>query len=114
MLLLDREGRCLVLFGKERFGWLPVGVASGNRDQFFLRVAQRGQFTTKDAASIDIDGAVEPFGFRHSGMTIDDHRLATVFRRPIVANGQTKLIGFTRRFAIQSKLAYLTRSTSLH
>src|SRR6202023_1688325 len=69
-----------------------IDAAGRHGNDLFLRIAKRGQFAAKDATGIDIDGPIEPFGFGNGSVTIDDHRVSAVVRRPVVANLETELV----------------------
>src|SRR5262249_488817 len=56
---------------------------------------------------------IEPFWFRHRCVTIDNHRSTTVFRSPVVTDGQAKLIRFARRLSIEGEIADLSRAAPL-
>src|SRR3989442_1073262 len=114
LLLLRSKGGGLIFFGKERSGRLPVGIGSRNRDQLLFWVAQGRQLAAKGAASVDIDGTIQPVRLWHRCMTVDDHGLAAVFGGPVITNRQAKLVGLARRFSIEGKLTYPTRSPTLH
>src|SRR5207245_926702 len=77
-------------------------------------IAQRGELTAEDTASIDIDGVIEPFWLGHGSMTINNHSAATILCCPVVAYGQAKFVGFASCLAIEGKLTYGARGTALH
>ena len=47
-------------------------------------------------------------------MTIDDHRVSAVVRRPVVANLETELVHLPGGLAKQSEIADFARAASLH
>src|ERR1700693_4589968 len=47
-------------------------------------------------------------------MAVDHHRSSPILGGPVVSNGQSKLVRLPRRFSVESKVAHLTRTASLH
>src|SRR6266481_2361477 len=71
---------------------LVISASSGDGHEFFLRIAKRGELAAKDTASVDVDGAIEPFGFGNRSVTVNNHSLTAVIGSPVVSDLQTKLI----------------------
>src|SRR3954464_13141275 len=59
-------------------------------DEFLFRVAERSQLASEDTAGINVDGAVQPFGFSYRSVSVYDHRFAAVIGGPVVSDGQAK------------------------
>ena len=87
------------LRGKRARGF-GIHFERGYRDVFFFGIAQGSECAAIDAARVDVDGVVEPFGIGYGCVSIDDGGFAAVSRRPIEADGQAIFIGFARGFAI--------------
>ena len=81
----------------------------GHRYAFFFGIAQGGERAAIDAACVDVDGGVEPFGMGHGGMSIDDGGCAAISRRPVEADGQAKFVGLASGFAIECEGAHGAR-----
>ena len=113
MLLLGAQGG-LRRRRQEGACRLGISVSGGDGDQFPLWIAQHSEPPTKDTAGVDVDRAVEPFGFGHRRMPIDDHCLAAVFGCPVIAHGQPKLVGLAGCLAIEGKVTHLARTAPLH
>ena len=112
--LLGRERRGLLILGQERPGRLAVGPGGRDRDELLLRVAQGRELAAEDAAGVDVDRAVEPLRLGDRRVAVDDHRLAPVFRRPVVADGQAELVGLAGGLAVEGEVADLARAPALH
>ena len=92
--------------GKKWLGRLVVSLLRRHGNEFLLGITQRGQLAAKDAAGVDVDRAIQPFGFGHGRVAVHDHRLAAIFRGPVVAHRQTELVGFAGCFAEQREVAH--------
>jgi len=114
VLLLGSQCRSKTFRSEKRLFGLGIGLPGWYGYQFPFRIAQRSQLPTKDAASIDIDRAVEPFGFGHRRMAIDHHGRPSVFRRPVVSHRQAKLVDFAGRLTKQRKIPHCRRAAPLH
>ena len=93
---------------------LAVDLGGRDGDQLVLRVAQGGQLTPEDTARVDVNGAVEPFGFRHWSVAIDHLGPTPVFGGPVVAHRQAKFVDFTRGFSIEAEGTHRTGTPALH
>ena len=62
MLLLGGKCRRLGFLCQKRLGGLGVDLSGWDGNQFPFRVAQGSQLPAEDAAGINIDGSVQPFG----------------------------------------------------
>jgi len=85
-----------------------------NRNDFFFRIAQRGEFPTKNAASIDVDGAIEPLRLRNRGVAVHDYRRTAIVGGPVVANGQTELVNLAGGLAEQGEVPDFAGAAALH
>ncbi len=112
--LLSRLGRCPSLGRQERSRRFAVRTDCGHRHELLLRVAEGGEFAAENAAGVDVDRPVQPVGLRNRCMTIDDHRLTSVFRRPVEADGQAELVGLAGGFPVEGEVTNLGRAPSLH
>ena len=98
----------------EGAGGFGVGVERRNGDEFAFGVAQSGERSAKNAARIDVDGAVEPFRFGNGGVPVDDGRRAAILGCPVVAHRQAELVGFSGGFAVEGELAHRAGGASCH
>ena len=72
-------------------------------------MTQRRQFAAKHASGVNVDGAVQPLGFRDRRMSIYHHRPATIVSRPVVPNGQSELICLACRIPPYGKIPHPPR-----
>ncbi len=112
--LLSRQGGCPLVGRQERSSRFTVRSGGGDRHELLLRVAEGGELASEDAAGVDVDRTVQPVGLRDRRMTVDDHRLAPVFRRPVEADGQAELVGLAGRLAVEGEIPDLARAPPLH
>ena len=101
------------LGGQERPRRRVVLARRGHGHQLALRPAQRGQLAAEDAAGVDVDRVVEPFGLRHRRVAVDDGRRPAVVDRPGAADRQPELVGLARRLAVQGELAHAAGAAAL-
>ncbi len=112
--LLRRKRLGLLSCRQEGASWFAVSRFRRDRNKLLFRVSQRRQSSAEDAAGVDVDSSVQPFGFRNRRMAVDDHRRAPVFGRPVTTHRQTEFVSLTSRFAVQSEVADLAGAASLH
>jgi len=93
---------------------LRVGAEGVDGDEFPFRITEGGETTAEDAAGVDVDRAVKPFGFGDWCVAVDDHGLAAVFGGPVVAHGEAEFIGFAGGFAVEGEFADGAGAPSLH
>ena len=86
--------------GDKRARGFAICFEGGYGNAFFFWIAQGCERAAIDAARVDVDGVVEPFGVGYGGVSIDDGGFAAISRRPVEADGQAKFVGFARGFAI--------------
>jgi hypothetical protein len=82
-----------------------VSPGSGNRDEFLFGIAESCEPAAEDAAGVDVNGAIEPFGFGNGSVTVDDHRGTAIVSRPVVADGEAEFVDFAGGFAEESEVA---------
>ena len=85
----------------ERTRGLGIHFERRYGNAFFFWIAQGGECAAIDAARVDVDGVVEPFGRGYGCVSIDDGGCAAISRRPVEADGQAIFVGFARGFAIE-------------
>jgi hypothetical protein len=53
-------------------------------------------------------------GLRHRRVAVHHGRAAAVLSRPVVPHGQAEVVGLAGGFAVETELAHLARTASLH
>ena len=79
-----------------------------------LGIAQRCELATEDTAGINVDRVVEEERLGYGRVSIDHECLTAIVRRPVVANGQAKLIRLSRRLAEEGELSHCSRPATVH
>ena len=87
--------------GRERLGRLVPDPLCRNGDDLLLGVAQRRQLAAEHATGVQAHRVVDPLCLRRRGVPVEHHRLAAIFVRPGIANGQAELVGLAGRVAVQ-------------
>jgi hypothetical protein len=59
---------------------------AGQGQMFIFRITHGGQRTAEDAARINVNSPVQPFGFGNGCVTIDQRSISAIFCRPVVAH----------------------------
>ena len=101
-------------FGLERANGLIVDTRRRNGNEFLLRIAKCGELAAEHAAGINVDGAVQPFGFGNGSVAVNDRRLPTVVGGPVISDLKTKLIHFAGSLSEQCKVADFAGTAALH
>ena len=114
MGLLGRERRRLPVVGEEGPRRLAICAGGLHRYEFLLRVTQGRELPAEDAAGVDVDRPVQPLRLGDRRVAVDDHRLAPVLGRPVLAHRQTELIRLAGGLAVQREVAHLGGSAPLH
>ena len=98
-------------FGRQkRLGGLIVSSQRGNRNQLLLGITKGGEFSAEHAAGIDVDRAIQPFRLGDRRMAIHHHRLAAIFGRPVVTDGQAVFVGLSGGLSVERKFAHLCQN----
>src|SRR5690606_19308649 len=100
--------KCWLSVREKRPYRFTIRTLGRHRYKFLLRIAQRCQLSTKDAAGVEVDRSVQPLGFRNGRVLINHNRRPAIFSRPVVSHWQAELVRFASRLAIESELANAT------
>ena len=111
--LLRAQPRCCDR-RQERANRIGVRLEGWHRDQLLLGPAQGRQPAAEHAAGVDVDGAIEPLRLRNGRVSVDHAGTSAVLGRPVVADGQSELVGLAGRFAEQGEVPHLGRPAPLH
>src|SRR5260370_36854680 len=70
--------------------------------------------TDEYGAGIDINSVVQPLRLRNWSVTINYHCFASIFRGPVITDGQPELICFTGCFPVEAELPNGGRTAPMH
>lgn len=111
-LLSGERGRSRI-FRQEGLRRLVVGVRRRYGDELSLGPPERGEPASENAARVDADRVVQPFGFGDRRVPVHDGGRPSVLLRPGVAHRQPVLVRLAGRFTEERELANHTRAASL-
>src|SRR6202020_1254090 len=96
---------------EKRLRRLVIGRPGRNTDNFALRIAECRKLAAENAASVDVDGVVEPERLGYRRMAVNHEGFAAIVLRPVVTHWQTKFVCLTCRLTVERELAYLAGAT---